>query len=260
MTQSLHPAAAQGFSRGAALYQQVRPDYPAELIPWLQQQLDQQTQLKLLDIGTGTGKFLPTLLALSSDIIAVDPVAEMLQQLRLKLPDIATLEASSHSLPIADNSIDAIFCAQSFHWFANPQSLDEFARILKPNGHLFLIWNQRDIRVDWVKALADCIATYEGDTPRYHSGQWQQVLAKSKTFDLITETTFVQPHVGLVEDVVSKRLLSTSFIAALPISQQNILKQHFEQTVASYTGKTAQDEIAFPYVTQVYHYQHIVKD
>ncbi len=39
MTQSLHPAAKQGFSASAELYQQVRPDYPAEISQWLSKTL-----------------------------------------------------------------------------------------------------------------------------------------------------------------------------------------------------------------------------
>ncbi len=48
-----------------------------------------------------------------------------------------------------------------------------------------------------------------------------------------------------------KRLLSTSFIAAMPTEQQQQLKTQFEQLVLEYTNKRAQDEIEFPYCTHV---------
>ena len=57
---------------------------------------------------------------------------------------------------------------------------------------------------------------------------------------------------GPVEQVVSKRLLSTSFIAALPKEQQQQLKQQFEQIIKNYTDKGAEDMINFPYVTYIY--------
>ena len=60
---------------------------------------------------------------------------------------------------------------------------------------------------------------------------------------------------GTVEQVVSKRLLSTSFIAAMPTEQQQQLKTQFEQLVLEYTNKYAQDEIEFPYCTHLYVYQ-----
>jgi ubiquinone/menaquinone biosynthesis C-methylase UbiE len=257
MTQSIHPAAAHGFSQGAALYQQVRPDYPATLVPWLKQQLPDRPELKLLDLGTGTGKFLPTLLQLSSDILAVDPVAEMLQQLTTQFPNIQSVQGSSTQLPCANQQIDAIFCAQSFHWFAQDESLKELHRVLKPQGDLFLIWNQRDIRVNWVNALAESLLAYEGNTPRYHSGQWQQVMNASPLFENVATHQITYLHEGRVEDVVSRRLLSTSFIASMPAQQQQQLKHTFEEIVQRHTGLTAQNHIAFPYVTHVYHYRRV---
>ena len=252
MTQSLHPAAQQGFSAAAELYQQVRPDYPADLSPWLAETLSLPVDADLVDLGTGTGKFIPYLRPLSSHIIAIDPVPEMLAQLKLAHPDIHTLEGMSHQLPLPDHSVNAVFCAQSFHWFSNLETLKELDRVLKPQGFLVLVWNQRDITVDWVKALADYIAPLEGDTPRYHSGAWRKVFEEQNLFQPYAETQMQQLQHGPVEQVVSKRLLSTSFIAALPKEQQQQLKQQFEQIIKNYTDKGAEDMINFPYITYVY--------
>ncbi|UXI51177.1 class I SAM-dependent methyltransferase [Acinetobacter variabilis] len=139
MTQSLHPAAQQGFSAAAELYQQVRPDYPADLSPWLAETLSLPVDANLVDLGTGTGKFIPYLRPLSSHITAIDPVPEMLAQLKLAHPDIHTLEGMSHQLPLPDHSVNAVFCAQSFHWFANLETLKELDRVLKPQA--FWYWS-----------------------------------------------------------------------------------------------------------------------
>ena len=255
MTQSLHPSAEKGFGAAAALYQQARPDYPEALSGWLRQTLQLNPQDTLLDLGTGTGKFLPVLQALSTHLTAADPVPAMLQQLHEAHPDVRTVQAFSHALPLPDQSQRAVFCAQAFHWFANTETLQEIWRVLQPQGFLVLIWNQRDVSIDWVKALADMILPYEGDTPRYHSGQWQKAFQQQKLFRLQEHTQFKQMHRGTVENVVSKRLLSTSFIAAMPQAQQQALKRQFEQTVFDFLGKQAQDEIEFPYTTHVYVFQ-----
>ncbi|KAF1019353.1 MAG: putative methyltransferase [Acinetobacter bereziniae] len=86
--------------------------------------------------------------------------------------------------------------------------MNEIHHILKSDGHLGLVWNQRDENIAWVKALADLLATIEGDTPRYHSGQWKQVFENQLLFQLETAKVFSQQHTGTVENVVSKRLLS----------------------------------------------------
>ncbi|MGE8559434.1 MAG: class I SAM-dependent methyltransferase [Acinetobacter sp.] len=257
MTQSLHPAAQKGFSSAAELYQQVRPGYPAEIVNWLQHQLQLGTNSQVIDLGSGTGKFLPYLQQITSHIIAIEPVQEMLAQLQHAFPDIQTLQASSEQLPVAANSVDAVICAQSFHWFDNVETLQQIHQVLKTSGHLALIWNQRDIQVDWVKALADLIEPFEGNTPRYHSEKWKAVFEHQSLFQLENVQTFQQQHVGTVENVVSKRLLSTSFIAAMPDPEQQQLKALFEQIVFTFTGKYPQDEIAFPYVTYAYHFKKI---
>lgn len=257
MTQSLHLTAQKGFSLGAELYQQVRPSYPQEIAVWLQDRLQIGESSTVIDLGAGTGKFLPYLIQTQAKVIAVEPVTEMLQQLQQTYASVECLQASSTQLPLKDASIDAILCAQSFHWFSNIETLSEMHRVLKPSGHLGLIWNKRDTNIDWVKALADEIAPLEGDTPRYHSEQWKQVFEEQSLFKLEGLQTFQQAHQGSVEQVVSNRLLSTSFIAAMPSAEQQQLKAKFEKIVFDFTGLTAQDQISFPYTTFAYHFQKI---
>ncbi len=257
MTQSLHPAAAQGFSLAAALYENVRPSYPNAMTTWLLQELNLSSHSHIVDLGAGTGKFLAYLQPISAHINAVEPIAEMLAQLADNFPDIATFQAKSEQLPFPDQTMDAVICAQSFHWFANPTALAEIYRILHPHAALGLIWNQRDCRVNWVKALAEYIAPLERDTPRYHNEQWKKVFENQNLFDIVSLKVFPQQHIGTVEQVVSKRLLSTSFIAALPQDEQQHLKQQFEKIVFDYTGLRPHEEICFPYETFAYHFKKL---
>lgn len=184
MTQSLHPAAQKGFSSAAELYQQVRPNYPVEIVSWLQDRLQIHENSTVIDLGSGTGKFLPYLKQTHANITAVEPIGEMLQQLQQAYPDIKTLQAFSHNIPVNNQQIDAVICAQSFHWFDNIETLTEIHRVLKPQGHLGLVWNQRDEGTDWVKALADFLLPLEGDTPRYHSERWKKVFEDQDLFTL----------------------------------------------------------------------------
>ena len=256
MTQSIHPAASQGFAQAADLYQNVRPSYPAALAAYLEACFADHPKPTTVDLGAGTGKFLPMLLPISQRVTAIEPIAEMLEQLQQQFPKVETILGTSNALALHDQSIDAIFCAQSFHWFSHHATLNEFARVLKPNGQVFLIWNQRDIAVDWVNALADLIAPLEADTPRYHSGQWQQVWHERSDFELIEHSIFDFQHMGTVRGVVCKRLLSTSFIAAMSKPQQQQLHDQFAEIMLNMTGKTLDDLIAFPYHCHVYRYQY----
>ena len=129
MTQSLHPAAQQGFGSGASLYQQVRPSDPQEVDTFLQDQLKVLPNSHIVDLGSGTGKFLPHLLKLTTQLTAVEPIASMLTELRQLYPQVATVQARSEQLPLPAQCADLVSCAQSFHWFANLQSLKEIHRI-----------------------------------------------------------------------------------------------------------------------------------
>ncbi|WP_218665739.1 class I SAM-dependent methyltransferase [Acinetobacter sp. Colony158] len=253
----IHHAAQQGFSQAAELYQQVRPDYPNEIVNWLKQELQLDQSSCIVDLGAGTGKFIPYLEQVTSDIIAVEPVQAMREQLSLAHPEIKALDAYSTEIPLPPQSVDAVLCAQSFHWFANIETLNEIYQLLKIDGHLGLIWNQRDIEVNWVKALADILQPLEQDTPRYHSGDWKKVFEHQFLFRLESVKVYSQVQKGTVEQVVSQRLLSTSFIAAMTEKQQLELKQQFEQVVYEFTGKQPQDEIEFPYITYAYHFKKI---
>lgn len=255
MTHSLHPAAENGFSSAAELYQQVRPNYPQAIVTWLKDELNIHPDAVAIDLGSGTGKFLHYLKQVTSNIIAVEPIPAMLEQLKIVHPEVKTLQASSHQIAQSTHSVDAILCAQSFHWFAERQTLQEMHRLLKPQGHLGLVWNQRDISVDWVKALADYIAPFESDTPRFHSNQWQNVFQQQELFEFQSLSTFTQHQVGSVEQVVSKRLLSTSFIAAMSAADQAKMKTAFESIVFEHTGLMPHDEVSFPYITYAYHYR-----
>ncbi len=249
---TIHPTAAQGFSSGAALYQQTRPSYPLQIVSWLRSELELTSQSRVIDLAAGTGKFTQYLKQVTPHIVAVEPVIEMQQQLQVAYPDVTTLTAYSDQIPLESGHYDAVLTAQAFHWFSNKETLAEVYRLLKPHGHFGLIWNQRDTSVPWVKAIADILLPLEANTPRYHSGEWKKAFQNQSWFKLGSEQHFIHQHHGTVEQVVSKRLLSTSFIAMMPAEQQQQLKQQFEQVVFDYLGKRPDDEIDFPYLTYAY--------
>lgn len=109
----------------------------------------------MLDIGAGTGIMTRLLDTEGFKVTAVEPVEGMRDQLRVSLPNVTTLNGTSWSFPVESSSQDAIVLAQCFHWFDDITSLQEMHRVLKPDGHLFMIWNTeaRD-RSEWIAKLA----------------------------------------------------------------------------------------------------------
>lgn len=141
---AIHHAAAEGYSIGSDSYVRGRPDYPPEITGWLRGSLGLHAGTTVVDLGAGTGKFTPRLLETGTRVIAVEPVPQMLRELSDTLPQVEIVAGSADAIPLPDASVDAIVCAQAFHWFATPAALAEMHRILNPGGRLGFIWNVRD--------------------------------------------------------------------------------------------------------------------
>src|SRR4051812_5195737 len=247
----MHEAAAKGFAKEALAYARGRQEYPVAVDQWLREALQLNDARTVVDLGAGTGKFTRRLLATGANIIAVEPVAEMLAQLTRILPDVAARSGTAENIPVNDGAVDAVVCAQSFHWFASKTALAEIRRVLKPGGHLGLIWNVRNESVDWCAAMTAIMAPYEGDAPRYRSGAWRKVFP-AEGFGPLQEESFRNGHTGHPEQVIVERVLSTSFIAALPRPQHLIVAARLRDLIAMTPALNKREEITVPYQTVVF--------
>jgi SAM-dependent methyltransferase len=247
----MHEAAAKGFAKEALAYARGRPEYPVALDQWLRDALQLDDTRTVVDLGAGTGKFTRRLLATGANIMAVEPVPEMLAQLTLILPNVAARSGTAESIPVNDAAVDAVVCAQSFHWFASKAALQEIRRVLKPGGHLGLIWNVRNEAVEWCAAMSAIMAPYQGDAPRYGSGAWRKVFP-AEGFGPLREEHFRNGHTGHPEQVIVERVLSTSFIAALPRPQQLIVAARLRDLIAMTPALNKREEVTVPYQTVVF--------
>ena len=171
---------ALSFGGVADAYDRGRPAYPREAAAWL----TADAPVTVLELGAGTGKLTGQLVALGHDVHATDPDAAMLAKLSDRLPEVRTSQASAEEIPAGDRSYDVVVCAQAFHWFDHARALPEIARVLKPGGHLSLVWNQRDERVPWVRKLGAIIGTQD------QLREPAAVLDASSLFDEVEEAEF----------------------------------------------------------------------
>lgn len=248
---AIHPTASSGYTLTADSYLRGRPDYPAGIGVWLRDTVGLGPGTTVVDLGAGTGKFTPRLLASGADVIAIEPVAPMLQILSRMLPQVQAMPGSATAIPLPDASVDAVICAQAFHWFANTAALTEIHRILKPGGKLGLIWNQRDSNVDWVAKLDHIVNRYEDNTPRYYTGAWRNAFPHPG-FGPLHEQHFGHGHTGNPEDVIVNRVRSTSFIAAMSAAQQAVVEADVRALIAAHPVLAGRQEITVPYETNAF--------
>jgi SAM-dependent methyltransferase len=137
---------ALSFGQAAAAYDTYRPGYPAPALRWA---LGEQP-VRVVDLGAGTGIMTRLLHDLGHQVFPVEPDAQMRAQLAAATPGVTPLAGSAESIPLPDGSVDAVVCAQSYHWFDPERAHPEIARVLRPGGVLVPVWNLRDEEVPWI--------------------------------------------------------------------------------------------------------------
>lgn len=134
------------FSDRVEDYVRCRPSYPPELITALLEDSIDSAVLRAADIGSGTGIFTRLLLERGLTVSGVEPNTNMRRAAENDLQSFekfTSVEGSAEDTGLADASLDLVTAAQAFHWFHNSRARMEFARILKPQGRLALVWNRR---------------------------------------------------------------------------------------------------------------------
>jgi SAM-dependent methyltransferase len=138
--------AKQRFSNRVADYVRYRPGYPAELIPLLKTWADLRAEHTVADIGFGTGLLSKLFLDFGNRVVGVEPNAEMRaagEEFLREYPKFTSVAGSAEATTLPSDSVDFVAAAQAFHWFQMPAARDEFRRILRSEGRVLVIWNER---------------------------------------------------------------------------------------------------------------------
>jgi len=196
----IDPAAAT-FERVAAEYDYGRPSWPPEAIA----SVGLPREAAVADLGAGTGKLTRVLLGRFDHVIAIEPLAGM----RALIPGEAeTLPGTAEEIPLPGESLDGVFCGESFHWFDWSRALPEIARVLRPGGRLAMFWNRGE--TTWppeVAAILDRVDHSPGEK-RYQAFAWRDSFAGS-AFEPLAHEVF--PHESEVpRDVLIARIGSWS--------------------------------------------------
>jgi len=92
---------------------------------------------RALDAACGTGRYAALLAARGHDVAGVDSSPEMLAIARRKVPGATFEHGDLSALPLPDASVDLVVCGLALaHTPALKPVFAEFARVLRPGGHL----------------------------------------------------------------------------------------------------------------------------
>ncbi|MFB2864468.1 malonyl-ACP O-methyltransferase BioC [Aeromonas sp. MdU4] len=91
-----------------------------------------------LDLGCGTGFFLPTLATRCAELTGLDLAPGMLEQAALRGSGARLVCGDAEQLPFADNAFDWVFSSLALQWCERPaQAFAELLRVVKPGGQIF---------------------------------------------------------------------------------------------------------------------------
>lgn len=160
---------ANSFGARAGDYDEHRPDYPIAAVRWALEPVSGRRDIAVLDIGAGTGKLTGVLLAAGVGVTAVEPDAAMLSALEGRYPGVRALAGAAESIPLPDDSVDAVVAGQAFHWFDRERAFPEMVRVLRPGGVVAALWNGHDNSVEWVAEL-DRLSRSTASAQRWSDG------------------------------------------------------------------------------------------
>lgn len=189
--------------------------------------------------GAGTGKLTTRLVERGLDVVAVDPIPDMLEVLRTSLPETRALLGTAEEIPLEDNSVDVVLVAQAWHWVDPERAIPEVARVLRPGGRLGLVWNTRDERLGWVRELGRIIGS-DGDGG--HAGALPEPftdLAQHR----VEWTSYLTPQ-ALIDLVASRSYCITS-----PTEVRSRTLDEVRQLLATHPALANATGLALPYIT-----------
>jgi len=129
----------------ADLYAEHRWSYPPAAIDFLVDHAQLGPERDLAEIGSGTGALTERLIGCARILYAIEPDDAMraLADARLRShPSHRSVPGTAEKTGLPDKSVDAVVVGQALHWFSADQARREFARILRIDGRVGILWTE----------------------------------------------------------------------------------------------------------------------
>ena len=157
------------FSNRVENYVKFRPHYPRKVLDLFRGKMNLQKSSVVADIGSGTGISAELFLENGNPVFGIEPNKAMRRAAEKYLknfPNFKSIDGTAENTTLEEKSVDFVVAAQAFHWFDGKNTREEFRRILKNDGFIALIWNERQLDTnrflrDYEKFLTDFGTDYQ---------------------------------------------------------------------------------------------------
>ena len=250
-------SSTQRFSSRVDNYIKYRPGYPAAVVETLTKECGLTAGSIVADIGSGTGILSELFLKNGQQVIGVEPNREMREageRLLKKHPKFTSVDGTAEATTLPDESVNFVTAGQAFHWFDRGRTRQEFSRVLKPNGWVVLIWNERLTDTSaFARAYEELLQKYGTD----------YAAVDHRNVDADAIQTFFGPcvcwraefeNLQVVDfDGVRGRLLSSSYT---PEPGHPNYQSMLDALRVIFDQHQVNDTVSFDYVTRLY-YGHL---
>jgi ubiquinone/menaquinone biosynthesis C-methylase UbiE len=239
------------FSNRVENYIKYRPGYPEEIIHFLKKKINLTGSWIVADIGSGTGILSKLFLENGNSVKGIEPNDEMRNAGERQLKNYSkfkSIKGNAEETGIEGKSIDLITAGQAFHWFDIPKSKKEFKRILKENGFVVLIWNNRKTDSSlFLREYEDLLLNYSIDYKLVdHKNINEKILNQ---FFYKYELKVFPNHQEFDFEGLKGRLLSSSYA---PMPHHPNYNNMIEQLKIIFTHYEINGTVKFEYDTEMY--------
>ena len=155
------------FSGRVANYVKYRPHYPDAVFDFLEAEGVLVRDTAVADIGSGTGISAEPLLKRGYEVYGVEPNTDMrhaAENLLGEYNKFHSIDGTAEKTGLPSKSVQTIVAGQAFHWFDRTACKEEFRRILKDEGNVVLMWNDRRTgSTDFLKVYEDFLQMFAID-------------------------------------------------------------------------------------------------
>jgi len=177
------------FNQRAAIWDETASEKDTTKLKRMARRLNIKPGSTVLDVGTGTGVFIPSLLSKigkNGQIVALDFAEEMLRKAQAKgfNGNIDYLHADVTNIPLGEEIFDIVICYSSFPHFQNkPRALAEMNRVIKTGGKLFICHTSSQTTINQIHRQ---VPAMENDTIP-DEGEMQIMLSMAGFTDIMIE-------------------------------------------------------------------------